>query len=58
MTLNLLTVEQVAEALGNAPGHVNALAASRSLPAVKYGRSSRFPSEALSRFLDQQATAI
>lgn len=57
MTLNLLTAEQVAEALGCTPEHVNALAASRNLPAVKFGRSWRFPSAALARFLEEQATA-
>lgn len=57
MTVDILTPEQVAEALGCEPGHVNALAASHRLPGVKFGRSWRFPASALTRFLDEQAMA-
>lgn len=57
MTIDVLTPEQLAEVLGCTPEHVNALAASRNLPAVKFGRSWRFPAAALARFLDEQATA-
>ncbi|OCS50808.1 MULTISPECIES: helix-turn-helix domain-containing protein [Ralstonia] len=57
MLIAVLTADQVAEALGCTPEHVNALAASRNLPAVKFGRSWRFPAAALARFLDEQATA-
>lgn len=57
MTIDVLTPEQVAEVLGCTPEHVNALAASRNLPGVKFGRSWRFPSAALARFLDEQAMA-
>lgn len=57
MTIDVLTPEQVAEVLGCTPEHVNALAASHNLPAVKFGRSWRFPAAALERFLDEQATA-
>ncbi|MBB6587967.1 helix-turn-helix domain-containing protein, partial [Ralstonia solanacearum] len=47
--------EQVAEILGCETARVSALAAGGHLPAVKYGRSWRFPAEALARFLDDQA---
>ncbi len=57
MTIDVLNAEQVAEVLGCTPEHVNALAASHNLPAVKFGRSWRFPSAALTRFLDEQAMA-
>ena len=56
-TLGLLTSEQVAEALGCEVAHVNTLAATHKLPGVKLGRSWRFPVSALTRFLDEQATA-
>ncbi|WP_428984516.1 helix-turn-helix domain-containing protein [Ralstonia thomasii] len=57
MVLDVLTPEQVAGVLGCEPEHVNSLAASHRLPAVKFGRSWRFPSAALARYLDEQATA-
>ncbi|WP_414706648.1 helix-turn-helix domain-containing protein [Ralstonia sp. UBA689] len=57
MLLDLLTSEQVAEALGCEAAHVNTMAATHKLPGVKLGRSWRFPVSALMRFLDEQATA-
>lgn len=57
MLIAALTAEEVAELLGCTPEHVNTLASSRNLPAVKFGRSWRFPAAALERFLDEQATA-
>ncbi|MBY0237900.1 MAG: helix-turn-helix domain-containing protein [Burkholderiaceae bacterium] len=54
-TLDVLTPEQAAEALGCEPQHVNELAAQRKLPAVKYGRSWRFPVAAMNQFLAQRA---
>lgn len=55
MPLEVLTPEQVGEILGCDPARVTALAAGGHLPAVKYGRSWRFPAEALARFLDEHA---
>ncbi|QUP53645.1 helix-turn-helix domain-containing protein [Ralstonia syzygii] len=55
MTIAVLSVEQVAEILGCEAARVSALAAGGHLPAVKYGRSWRFPADALARFLDEQA---
>lgn len=55
MTIAVLSVEQVAEILGCETARVSALAAGGHLPAVKYGRSWRFPADALARFLDEQA---
>lgn len=55
MTLDVLTPEQVADALGCAPDRISALAAGGHLPGVKYGRSWRFPAAALTLFLDEQA---
>jgi len=54
-TLDVLTPEQAAEALGCEPQHVNELASQRKLPAVKYGRSWRFPVAAMNQFLAQRA---
>lgn len=53
--LALLTPEQVAERLGCETETVNAKAAARELPAVKFGRSWRFPVEAMNRYLAEQA---
>lgn len=54
-SLEVLTPEQAAEALGCEPQHVNELAAQFKLPAVKYGRSWRFPVAAMNQFLAQRA---
>jgi excisionase family DNA binding protein len=51
----LLTAEQVAERLGCEVQTVNEKAAAHQLPAVKYGRSWRFPVEALNQHLAEQA---
>jgi excisionase family DNA binding protein len=53
--LALLTAEQVAERLGCEVQTVNEKAAAHQLPAVKYGRSWRFPIEALNQHLAEQA---
>lgn len=53
----LLTAEEVATQLGCQPEQINALAAAHALPAVKFGRSWRFPASALHHFLHQQALA-
>lgn len=53
--LDLLTPEQAAEDLGCEPEHVNELAAAKKIPAVKFGRSWRFPVEALKAHLVQCA---
>jgi excisionase family DNA binding protein len=53
--LALLTAEQVAERLGCEVQTVNEKAAAHQLPAVKYGRSWRFPVEALNQHLAEQA---
>lgn len=53
--MDILTQEQVAEMLGCDPARVGALASGGHLPAVKYGRSWRFPVEALTRFLNEYA---
>lgn len=55
MSLDVLTPEQAAEALGCEPQHVNDLAAQRKLPAIKFGRSWRFPVAAMNQFLAQRA---
>ncbi|WP_414706647.1 helix-turn-helix domain-containing protein [Ralstonia sp. UBA689] len=55
MTLDILTAAQVADALGCDPDRVSALASSGHLPAVKYGRSWRFPAAALKQYLEQKA---
>lgn len=55
ISLDVLTPEQAAEALGCEPQHVNELAVQRKLPAVKYGRSWRFPVAAMNQFLAQRA---
>lgn len=51
----LLTAEQLAEQLGCEPDHVKLLASKHQLPAVKFGRSWRFPPAALTEFLNDQA---
>ena len=43
--------------LGCEAQHVNTLAAAHALPAVKFGRSWRFPAHALNAFINQQAMA-
>lgn len=53
--LALLTPEQVAERLGCETDTVNAKAAAHELPAIKYGRSWRFPVEAMNRYLAEKA---
>lgn len=53
--IEALTADQVAEALGCEPQHVNELAAAGKLPGVKYGRSWRFPVSALREYLAQRA---
>lgn len=55
MILDILTAAQVADALGCDPDRVSALASSGHLPAVKYGRSWRFPAAALKQYLEQRA---
>ncbi|MGE0769860.1 MAG: helix-turn-helix domain-containing protein [Hyphomicrobiaceae bacterium] len=55
MILDALTAEQVAEALGCTPEHVNELASAHKIPAVKFGRSWRYPAAAVNAFLAQQA---
>lgn len=57
MLIAALTADQVAEALGCEAEHVNTLAAAKKLPAVKFGRSWRFPIAALNDFLARQALA-
>lgn len=57
MLIAVLTAEQVADALGCEAEHVNALAAAKKLPAVKFGRSWRFPIAALNDYLARQAMA-
>lgn len=53
----ILSAEEVATQLGCQPQQINALAAAHALPAVKFGRSWRFPAAALNVFLNQQAMA-
>ena len=53
--LDALTPEEVAEALGCEPKHVIELAAQHKIPAVKLGRSWRFPREAMRRYLVELA---
>lgn len=55
ISLDILTTEQAAEALGCEPQHVNELASQRKLPAIKFGRSWRFPVAAMNQFLAQRA---
>ena len=50
-----LTAEELAEQLGCEPAHVNLLASQRKLPAVKFGRSWRFPVAAISQYLNDLA---
>jgi excisionase family DNA binding protein len=53
--IDALTPEAVAEALGCEVQHVNELAAAQKLPAVKFGRSWRFPVAALNQYLARRA---
>jgi excisionase family DNA binding protein len=53
--LDVLTSEQAAEALGCKPQHLDALAAQHAVPAVKYGRSWRYPVAAFNQYLVKQA---
>lgn len=55
MVLDVLTSEQVAEALGCEAEHVNYLASSHKLPGFKFGRSWRFSVAALNKFLEARA---
>lgn len=55
--VHALSADDVAHLLGCEPQHVNALAAAHAIPAVKFGRSWRFPAHALNVFLNQQAMA-
>jgi len=55
MPLDILTVAEVAEALGCEPERVSVLASGGHLPAVKYGRSWKFPIAALNKFLADKA---
>ncbi len=54
-TLDVLTSQEAADALGCEPQHLDALAAKHAVPAVKYGRSWRFPVAAFNQYLVQQA---
>lgn len=56
-SIDVLSAEDLALRLGCEPEHINALAAAHALPAVKIGRSWRFPAAALNAFLNQQAMA-
>jgi excisionase family DNA binding protein len=56
-TLDALSADDVAALLGCEPQHINALAAAHAIPAVKFGRSWRFPASALNAFIAQQAMA-
>jgi excisionase family DNA binding protein len=53
--LDALTPEAVAEMLGCEPKHVIEMASKHKIPAVKLGRSWRFPAEALRRYLVELA---
>ena len=53
--LEVLSAEELAQRLGCEPEHINALAASHALPAVKIGRSWRFPAPAITTFLNLRA---
>jgi excisionase family DNA binding protein len=55
--VDVLSAEELASRLGCEPEHINALAAAHALPAVKIGRSWRFPAAAINAFLNQQAMA-
>ena len=57
MDIRTLTSDEVAEVLGCDAQRINALAAARKLPAIKYGRSWRFPVDALHQHLHQEAIA-
>lgn len=57
MDIRTLTSEDVAEVLGCDVQRINALAAAHRLPAIKYGRSWRFPVDALHQYLHQEANA-
>ena len=49
--LDLLDSEEVANALGCTADHINDLASRHQLPAVKFGRSWRFPISAMKEHL-------
>lgn len=53
--IDALTPEQLAEALGCTVERINELAAAKELPAVRYGRSWRFPAAAVNEYLARQA---
>lgn len=53
--IDALTPEQIAQALGCTVDHINELAAANALPAVRYGRSWRFPAAAVNQYLARQA---
>ncbi|MCW7541468.1 helix-turn-helix domain-containing protein [Aquabacterium sp. A7-Y] len=55
MTIDALTAEQVAPALGCEIDTLNELAARRRVPAVKFGRSWRFPAAAMNQYLVELA---
>lgn len=55
--VDVLSAEELAQLLGCETQHINALAAAHALPAVKIGRSWRFPAAALNAYLNQQALA-
>lgn len=55
MALDILTSEELATLLGCEAQHVNTLAAHHQLPAIRYGRSWRFPVTALNGFFERQA---
>lgn len=54
---DILTDSEVADMLGCEPGTINERAASGDLPAIKFGRSWRFPREALLKVLNEKALA-
>ena len=55
--IDALPVETVARRLGCEPETLNELAARGQVPAVKFGRSWRFPAAALNQHLFDQAMA-
>ena len=54
---DILTVTEAADLLDCGPATVQELARTQRLPAVKYGRSWRFPRAALVDYLNRQALA-
>jgi len=56
-SVDVLSADELAQRLGCEPEHINALAASHALPAIKIGRSWRFPTSALNAFLHARAMA-